>query len=66
MLLTKEAGHLPPFCSVERLANTRHAEAGRCVLASDWKFGLSGIFQPLRITSGGCLSAKETLPSPVA
>ena len=23
-------------------------------MASDWKFGLSGIFQPLRITSGRC------------
>ena len=33
---------------------------GRCPLlsraASDGKFGLSGIFQPLRITSGGCKS----------
>ena len=31
-------------------------------MASDWKFGLSGIFQPLRITSGGCI-AYESIPT---
>jgi hypothetical protein len=31
-------------------------------VASDWKFGLSGIFQQLRITSGGCKSAWCAIP----